>query len=384
MHGTGGRPSAGVREEDPMTRRQWITAAGATAAAYPWGRLGAQTASTGGAGMPGPYRGKVVAIEHPSAVEAGIHNQAAVRQMFDAGMRRLTGAPTAREAWARFVTPDDRVGIKLNASSHPSAVSSVFVLDEILRGVRDAGVPVSRIVVYDRYRADFESAGMPSWLPPGVLASHASEEWDPRQTDIRGYDPAVFAELPYVRDAKPTDKTARRSFAARFITSEVTKLINVAVLKDHQAAGVTLALKNMSHGLVNNVARSHPDNTTTRYDTFVPAVLALKPIREKAALHIVDGVRGLYHSGPHPQPQFFWDHKTLYFATDPVAVDRVCWDVIDRKRISRGMAPVAEARPDRFSTWEVRQPQYILAAGAAGFGESDLTRIDLQRQLLEG
>ena len=51
--------------------------------------------------------------------------------------------------------------------------------------------------------------------------------------------------------------TARRSYAARFITREVNKLINVPVLKDHQSAGITLALKNLSHGLVNNVSRSH-------------------------------------------------------------------------------------------------------------------------------
>jgi uncharacterized protein (DUF362 family) len=363
-----------------MNRREWMTRVGAGIGAHQIAALRAQTAT----GMPGPYRGKVVAVEHPAAVAGGAHNQAAVKQMFDAGMRQLTGAESAREAWARFVTPGDTVGIKLNASSYPSIVSSVFVLDEIIRGLSSAGVPPSRIVVYDRYRLDFEKAGMLQWLPMGVRGSHASEEWDARQTDIRGYDPDVFAELPYVRDAKPTDTTARRSFAARFITREVTKLVNVAVLKDHQAAGVTLALKNMSHGLVNNVARSHPDAKTTRYDTFVPAVLSLKPIREKAVLHIVDGVRGLFHSGPHPEPQFLWDHRTIYFATDPVAVDRVCWDVIDRKRASKGMQPVALAAADRFSTWEVRQPQYILAAGAAGFGEADMAKIELVSKVLPG
>ena len=43
---------------------------------------------------------------------------------------------------------------------------------------------------------------------------------------------------------------------------EVNKLINLPVLKDHQSAGVTLALKNLSHGLVNNVnpAATGPDN----------------------------------------------------------------------------------------------------------------------------
>jgi uncharacterized protein (DUF362 family) len=184
--------------------------------------------------------------------------------------------------------------------------------------------------------------------------------------------------------ADPKDLTARRSFAARFITGEITKLINLAVLKDHQAAGVTLALKNLSHGLVNNVARSHPDTKTTRYDTFVPAVLSLAAIRGKAVLHIVDGVRGQYHGGPRSQPQFQWEHRTMYFATDPVAVDRICWDVIDRQRATAGMRPVSEAPADQYSTYIVRQPQYILSAGAAGLGESDLKKIDLRSRKLAG
>ena len=33
--------------------------------------------------------------------------------------------------------------------------------------------------------------------------------------------------------------TARRSYAAQFITKQVNKLINLPVLKDHQSAGVT-------------------------------------------------------------------------------------------------------------------------------------------------
>ncbi len=55
-----------------------------------------------------------------------------------------------------------------------------------------------------------------------------------------------------------TNPAARRSQVARFMTQEVKKLINLPALKDHQSAGVTLALKNLSHGLVNNVSRKPP------------------------------------------------------------------------------------------------------------------------------
>jgi len=41
-------------------------------------------------------------------------------------------------------------------------------------------------------------------------------------------------------------------------------------------------------------------------------------IRGKAVLHILDGVKACYDKGPGGNPQVMWEHKTMYFATDPV------------------------------------------------------------------
>jgi uncharacterized protein (DUF362 family) len=173
--------------------------------------------------------------------------------------------------------------------------------------------------------------------------------------------------------------TARRSYAAKFITKEVNKLINLAVLKDHQSAGITLALKNLSHGLVNNVNRSHATRTMNTCGAFIPAVVSMPVIRNKAILHIMDGVKGLYHGGPSAKPQFVWEHKTMYFATDPVALDRVGWKALDSKRVAVGMKPIAEDRPDKFSTFLSRQPEHVEIAGAMGLGEWDEAKIDVRR-----
>ena len=55
-----------------------------------------------------------------------------------------------------------------------------------------------------------------------------------------------------------------------FVTKQVNKVINLPVLKHHQSAGVTIALKNMSHGMVNNVNRSHPTPTLNACGIFIP------------------------------------------------------------------------------------------------------------------
>jgi uncharacterized protein (DUF362 family) len=153
----------------------------------------------------------------------------------------------------------------------------------------------------------------------------------------------------------------------------------VPVLKDHQSAGITLALKNLSHGLVNNVCRSHGTRSLNACNAFIPAVVAMPVIRNKTVLHILDGVKGVYHGGPGARPEFVWEHNTLYFATDPVALDHVGWDVIDAKRVSVGMKKLVEDTPDQFSTYVHRQPEHVEIAGALGLGEWDRAKMDVRQ-----
>lgn len=327
-------------------------------------------------GIPGLFPGRVIGIEHQGSLADGTYYSPVIEQMFRRGMKELTGAPDWQDGWRLFFEPGDVVGIKVNPAGLPYIVSSPEVLWQIVRGLNAAGIKRSDMIVYDRYREEFYGAGMDRWIPEGVRTMFATVRWDERQQLIDGYDPDHFMEMAIALPGQNVDDpAARRSYAAQFITRAVNKLVNLTVLKDHQAAGITLALKNLSNGLVNNVNRSHPDFTRNYSGAFIPAVVSLPVIRNKAVLHIIDGVKGLYHSGPHSQPQFLWQHDTLYFSTDPVALDRVGWTVIDQKRISVGMQPVQLAPADEFSHWSNRQPEHVEIAGMMGLGEWDLARI---------
>ena len=125
-------------------------------------------------------------------------------------------------------------------------------------GLESVGVRCKDIVVYDRYRNQFLERGFDKWLPEGVRWSFAAQRYDDVQQATEGYDPDHYMDMAVTLPGQDASSlTARRSYAARFITREVNKLINLPALKDHQSARVTLALKNLSHGLVNNVSRSH-------------------------------------------------------------------------------------------------------------------------------
>ncbi len=364
------------------TRRRAVKVLGGTLAAASRLPLTAQVSSKSERtklSMPGLYRGRVVAVEHPGSIVSGTFKADPIRQMMLKGMASLTGA-SGPDAWKQFFEPGDVVGIKVNPVGQPHVISSPEVLNEIIAGIRSAGVAAKDIVVYDRYRAQFFKAGFDKWLPQGVRTANAAEDYETVQQSMTGYDPEHYMDMALVQPGyELTNLAARRSYAAEFITKKVNKLVNLAVLKDHQSAGVTLALKNLSHGLVNNVNRSHFTTTANSCGAFIPAVVSMPVIRNKAVLHVLDGVKALYHGGPGARPQFVWDHHTIYFATDPVALDRVGWGAIDEKRVAVGMSKIADDRPDKFSTFQSRQPEHVELAGAMGLGEFDLKKIDLRR-----
>ncbi|MBV8071109.1 MAG: DUF362 domain-containing protein [Acidobacteriaceae bacterium] len=326
-------------------------------------------AQTRNAGIPGPYPGRVIAVEHSECIVSGVYQQETIGQMVDRGMTDLTGAPTAQEAWRSLFTAGDVVGIKVSPVGGPKLCSDASVLHAIMDGLNQAGVPDTSIIVFNRYREEAMECGMDKWLRPGNRFVAASPRYDDLQLDMGGYDENHFMEMALVKPGDdPNNPHSRRSYVAKVVTTQVNKIINLPVLKHHQSAGVTITLKNMSHGFVNNVNRSHITPTANACGMFIPSVVNLPVIREKVVLHIVDAVRASYHGGPSGKPQFIWEPKTLYFGTDPVALDKTGLKVIDAKRQQMGMASVALSKPDNASHFLNCQVEHIEIAGMLGLG----------------
>jgi hypothetical protein len=133
----------------------------------------------------------------------------------------------------------------------------------------------------------------------------------------------------------------------------------------------------MSHGLVNNVFRSHSSPSSIAMVSFIPAVVNHPIIRRKCVLHIMDGIRGVWEGGPFGRhPEWLFDYNALLFATDPVAMDHVEWDILDAQRKKMGVPGVGAvgrlaADPFKQEGYDIRQPQYITVAGQIGLGIFD-------------
>ena len=337
-------------------------------------------------GTPGLYPARVVKIQHSGSTVSFNYQTGPIQQMIRSGLQQLTGAPNYVTGWRQFVGPGDVVGIKINPNGNDGTISSPVVIMEIISGLMLAGVDQRNIIVYERYQEILDRTA--GWFPPWVRTMSAAPGYTDDQTGQAGYDPNHYADMPMLLSWQDSaNPVHRRSYAAQFIASRVNKLINLSCLKHHNAAGVTLALKNLSHGCSNNVNRSHdyPAQAFPQqffYTTFIPTVVSMNVIRNKAVLHIIDGIHGLWDYGPNSTSYAYnWEHKSMYFATDAVAVDRVGWKAIDAQRKSVGLPDVANS-----TSYVIQgvpaQPQYIDAAAAAGLGENRDDRIDLRTTVL--
>ena len=330
--------------------------------------------------MPGLFPGRVIQASHAGALLNGRIQQPAVGQMLDQGMRALTGESSARDAWAKFIEPSDIVALKVNPSGTPTTTTSIPLMREVIRALNAVGVPSRNIIVFDRNSNQMEVLGYHNLLPVGVRVVGLDGEWVTGGRKRTGYDPNVFAEMNCFGERET------RSYMGS-VVSEATKIVNLPCLKEHNASGVTGCLKNLAYGCFNNVARTHRFPKTYT-DPAIAVLCTAAPLRAKSVLHIMDGIRAVYHGGPFAwNPDFVWDAKTLLIGTDPVAVDRIELEIVEQKRRDVGAPSLWDRNPQSIGSAAdtdrsaqknrfYREPAHIRTASELGLGRWELEQIE--------
>lgn len=302
---------------------------------------------------------------------------AVVREMMSQGMCRLTGDKDYRDSWRRFIGPQDVVGIKVNASGAPKIMSHPVVVAEIVRCLTEVGVKSTNICIYERFPDQLESIGYEKYLPTKVKI-HAVE---PRRNVLTEYDPRTYVEANFFGEEDT------RSNMIRMVSERFTKIVNVPNMKDHGASGVTGCLKNIAYGNFHNVARTHAF-TKTHCRTFIGTLASVEPLRSRAVLHVMDGLKSIWHGGPFERsPKFAFFPKQMMFGTDPVAVDRIMRDVIEEKRKAMSAVSVFDRSEETTKNVKgldpnknryIREPGHIEFAATKGLGIADIAKIKLE------
>ncbi len=301
--------------------------------------------------MPGRYPGRVVETYDPASVHDGAPVGERANLMLERAMLELTGAATLREAWLQFVTPDDIIGLKVNPVAGKLLSTSLEVTEAVISQLEAAGIPRKNIVIWDRREFELHDAGFTAERFPGIRirGTECKDENDSfydaegklygeKRIDKDWYYWADCEEsydeetLPYMINE------GKHSYFSRIVTEELTKIINIPVLKN-AGPTVTLCLKNLAYGAISNTARLHKP----LWAETCAQVPCFPPLRDKVVLNVVDGLIGCYHGGPGANPQFIIPYHRLLVGSDPVAVDRVGYEIVLAKRLE--MAVQKEPSP---------------------------------------
>jgi len=263
--------------------------------------------------------------------------------MLDRTLQSLFDRDTPQEAWRQVARPGEVVGLKVNCLAGRGLSTHVALVEAICERLQQVGV--KDIVIWDRLNEDLESAHF---------------KIRERGSGIRclGND-----SLGYEDELAVSGSVG--SLLARTLTRVSDAVINLPVLKDHGITGVTMALKNV-FGAIHNPNKYHLDVG----DPYIADVNMLPPVRQKFRLHICDAITAQYEGGPSFMPQWTWPQNGLLVSRDPVALDQIGWQIIERKRAEKGLKPLREMK---------REPTYIATAADRNhrLGTNDVNRIEV-------
>ncbi|MCK9461128.1 MAG: DUF362 domain-containing protein [Proteobacteria bacterium] len=300
-------------------------------------------AGAGAAALTGP--GHVVEVHKPGMRGRLFPYPDAAREAVHKAVTTLAGEGDLGRAFGKFVSPEDRVGIKINVLGGRLASTTKEIADAIVEGVRAAGVPDANIMIFDQFGGNMRGARYVWQEKPGQLRVINHE--------VLGYE-----------DALTTCEGGGRGRLAKTLTW-CTAVINAPVPKDHDTAGVTCAMKNMVFGCVERPPMMHQ-----QIHTALPHFYALDAIRGRVRLVVCDGSFCLYDGGPKHNPSASVTHDRVYATTDPVAMDTIALEIVEKYRAENGLKTLAQVR---------RPATYLALAEEIGLGVADRGRIRLER-----
>ncbi len=334
--------------------------------------------------LPGPFPGRVVKVTDPRSLAGDAVDGKAVGEMFERGVRKLTGVSMAK-SFAMLFTRDDVVGIKVNPVGAPLINTKPELVDAVIRWLADNKVPKKNVVVWDRFDLMLKDAGYTRERFPGVGVEglQTMDEEGNRWRDAAGnhvsagnFDTAAYYFAKGivgkgVRGYKDDEFYLNQhvfageySYFGKLITQRLTKIVNLAAYKN-TGNGISMATKNVGFAAVCNTGRLH----APLFFRVCTEVLAAPWVRDKLVLNVTDGLRAQYEGGPDKDEKFVYPNHSLYFATDPFALDMVCHNELVAKRRAMG---VAVNEHPKFT-------EYLHYAEKLGLGVADPAKITVLR-----
>ncbi|MHC4268943.1 MAG: DUF362 domain-containing protein [Planctomycetota bacterium] len=276
----------------------------------------------------------------------GKANASLISKAINSALIKITDSEKPSIAWRSLFHKDDIVGIKLNCLAGSRFSPHTEIVEAVINGIKSADVKENNIIIFERYNSELEDAGFSIRKNNGGFRCFGTDD-----IPSGGYDshPQIIGSVG--------------SCFSQIISSYCTAIVNIPILKDHDLAGVSIGMKNF-FGVIHNPNKYHDGNC----NPYVADLNSHTYIKDKLRLIICDALKAQYHGGPAFKPQWAWDFQGMLIGTDPVAIDRIGTQIIERKRKEVNMQSLKEAG---------REPMYIKTAASLGLGVDDPSLIDV-------
>ncbi|HEV2207840.1 MAG TPA: DUF362 domain-containing protein [Verrucomicrobiae bacterium] len=315
-------------------------------------------------------RVRVVTVYDPDATEAFHARPEVIKGMVRCGLTNLTGRATPAEAMRSLVSTQDVVGIKVYCRPGPNSGTRPSVVAGIVEALLAAGLPPRNIVIWDKQADDLRLAGfLALGARYGVRVAGSAQS---------GSDSTNFYDNPIIGDLvwgdyefeKKGAGVGRKSFVSNLVSHDLTRIINVTPLLNHNTAGVTGNLYSLAAGSVDNFNRFEMD--PARMARAVPEIYAMASLSDKVVLNVTDAVLCQYEGSEQSLLHYSTALNELRFSRDPVALDTLSLKDLEKQRQLAG-APSVTPNTDLYNN-----------AVLLELGVNDLKRIENQRIKLAG
>jgi hypothetical protein len=307
---------------------------------------------------------RVCIVQDADATDAFQARAGHVSAMVARGITNLTGKVSSIEAWQSLVATQDTVGIKVFSEPGANSGTRPAVVAAVISGLLSAGVPAKQIIIWDKHQTDLRLAGYFELAKRlGVRVAGSAEA---------GYDENVFYETPLLGNllwgdlefGKKGDGLGRKSFVSKLVTQQMTKIINITPMLNHNTAGVSGNLYSLALGSVDNTIRFESD--ADRLANAVPEIVALPALGDRVVLNIVDALICQYEGGERGLLHYSTMLNELRFSRDPVALDMMSIQDLDRQR-QLAQAPAVKPNLELYSN-----------AALLELGVNDLKKIQVE------
>lgn len=283
-------------------------------------------------------------------------NESALAKMYSRSLQSLTGATSDAKAWRALFKYYNRthgrgnrgwragelVAVKININNTYTTNDVDNEIDQSPQATRQlllqltgpAGVAQKDIIVYDA-TVGFKARAIPDRIYKPLHEEFPGVRWmDGQGSPGREKPEWVANAISYTSpDVELGDELPKAVIEAAY-------LVNIALLKGHEIAGVTLCAKN-HFGSIRHPVKDHKKKylkqmSGDRGDCSAFVDLMGSPnLGGKTLLYIVDGLYGMQTNVGAPQARDRWQRlfngqwsASYFMSQDPVAIESVCLDFL--------------------------------------------------------